>query len=203
MMENVIYTIGHSNHSIEHFVSLVKQAGVSAIADVRSSPYSRYNGQFNKEPLKETLRREGVQYVFVGKELGARPQDKSCYHEGIAEYALIEKSALFKKGIDRVIQGAETFCIALMCAEKEPLNCHRTVLISRNLASEGIEIRHILDDGKIEYHSETEKRLLKLTNQESADLFAGDTLERAYEIRGREICFKEEQKIVEPLGEDK
>ena len=201
-MEHIVYTIGHSNHSIEHFVSLVKQAGISAIADVRSSPYSRIHSQFNREPLKETLRREGVQYVFVGKELGARPQDRSCYRDDIAEYALIEKSALFKKGIDRVVRGAETFRIALMCAEKEPLDCHRTVLVSRKFASQGIRIRHILADGRIENHSETEKRLLTLTHQESADLFAGDPLERAYEIRGREICFKGQRQFAGSVGEN-
>ncbi len=195
---NAVYTVGHSDHSLERFVFLVKGAGITAIADVRSSPFSRFHNQFNREPLKKALQREGVQYVFLGKELGARPQDQSCYRNGIAEYGLIAKTALFRQGVDRVIQGAENFRIALMCAEKEPLDCHRTILVSHDLASKGITIRHVLADGRIENHAETEERLLKLTEQETADFFAGDSLERAYEIRGRAICFKEVKAVAEP-----
>lgn len=187
-----IFTIGHSDHSLDRFVELLGQAGVTALADVRSLPYSRLHSQFNRETLRDSLRSVGIHYVFLGVELGARPADRSCYRNGVAEYDRIAATDLFKRGLDRVITGSATQAIALMCAEKEPLDCHRTVLVARNLKARGASIEHILADGRIEDHEETEQRLLRMTNQETADMFYGDSLARAYDIRGSEICFREQ-----------
>src|SRR5258707_92198 len=128
-MTDTIYTIGHSTHPIEQFVTLLKSVSITAVSDVRSRPYSRMNPQFNREPLKATLRAEGIKYVFLGKELGARSDDQSCYRNGQLQYDLLAGTELFRQGIERMKEGARSFRIALMCAEKEPLDCHRTILV--------------------------------------------------------------------------
>lgn len=186
-----IFTIGHSDHTLDSFLQLLLSRHITAIADVRSSPFSRIHPQFNRETLKSALRQAGIDYVFLGDALGARTADRSCYRNGLAEYDLIAKTDLFKEGLRRVLKGGQTFTVALMCAEKEPLDCHRTILVARNLVTLGERIEHILADGRAESHEETEQRLLRATGQDTGDLFSGDSLARAYEIRGREICYNE------------
>jgi uncharacterized protein (DUF488 family) len=181
MSERVIYTIGHSDHSIELFIEFLKQHGITEIADVRSAPYSRFHPQFNKDALAESLKKEGIAYVFLGKELGARPTDSTCYEDGRADFNLIAKSDVFKTGLERVLKGSE------------PLNCHRTILICRNLKYMAVDIKHILYDGTLEDHRETESRLLKLTGCDQEELFMSETerLEFAYKRRGGEIAFRQ------------
>ncbi len=200
MGEKVIYTIGHSDHTIERFISLLKQHGITAIADVRSAPYSRYHPQFNKDALAASLEKEGVKYVFLGKELGARPDDPACYENGQVDFNRVAEREEFKSGLERVLKGGENYRIALMCAEKEPLDCHRTILVCHNLERPGVSIMHILSDGTLEEHHDAESRLLKLTNCEQ-DLFNKDVddterLEHAYKKRAGEIAYKAENKEV-------
>lgn len=198
--ESVIYTIGHSNHSIEQFVDLLKHHGITAIADVRSAPYSRYNPQFNKEALSASLEKEEIAYVFLGKELGARSDDPSCYENGQVDFSRVAERAEFKSGLERVIQGSEKYRIALMCAEKEPLDCHRTILVCHNLKRYGVNIKHIFPDGVLEDHRDVESRLLKLTNSEQTlfdqNVSDSERLERAYKKRASEIAYKAEKKEV-------
>lgn len=125
-----VLTIGHSNHPIERFIGLLKQDGVTAVADVRSAPFSRHNPQFNKDSLQQSLSEAGIAYIFLGKELGARSNDRSCYEDGRVQYERLARTDLFLDGIERVRKGAEQYRIALMCAEKEPLECHRTLLVA-------------------------------------------------------------------------
>lgn len=189
-----VLTIGHTNHSSETFVALLRGAGVTAVADVRSAPFSRFTAQFNQPELKITLRSAGIAYSFLGAELGARPQDRSCYRGTVAAYDLIARTPLFQAGLDRVIEGASQFVVALMCMEKDPLDCHRCILVGRHLVARGIRMRHILANGRIEEGSETDHRLIRLTGQDIDDLFAprgGDPLERAYDLRGAQIAFNE------------
>src|SRR4051812_3181206 len=115
-----VYTVGHSTHTIEKFLDLLERNGVTAIADVRSSPFSRHNPQFNKDALSAELKKRGITYVFVGKELGARSDDPSCYEGGKVRYARLAQTSIFKAGIDRMLTGAQKYRVALMCAEKEP-----------------------------------------------------------------------------------
>src|ERR1051325_10744048 len=150
-----VYTVGHSTHSIERFIELLTSTHVEAVSDVRSRPYSRMNPQFNREPLEKVLCGVGIKYVFLGKELGARSEDKSCYRNGQVQYDLLASTPLFKQGIDRIKDGARDYRVALMCAEKEPLECHRTILVARRLFEDGISITHILADGRLEEHSRT------------------------------------------------
>jgi uncharacterized protein (DUF488 family) len=165
------YTVGHSNHPIEKFVSLLTANGVTAIADVRSRPFSRRHPQFNQDRLAATLAQHGIAYVFVGKELGARSEDPSCYEGGKVQYRRLAATALFKSGIDRVLEGAEKYQVALMCAEKEPLDCHRTLLVSRALDSIGASIVHILSDGSVEPQEKTMSRLIELVGLSKEDMF--------------------------------
>lgn len=193
-MSNAIYTIGHSTHSIEHFVHLLKRHSITAVCDVRSKPYSRVNPQFNRESLKDTLASSGVKYVFLGRELGARTDDRSCYCNGRVQYDLLAKTSVFRKGIDRVKKGAADYRVALMCAEKEPLDCHRTILVSRILSEDGVQIRHILGDGMIEEHTRAIKRLVTMLKVPSSDMFRSEevVIEDAYTQQGNQIAYQEQ-----------
>lgn len=193
-MSKAIYTIGHSTHSSEYFVQLLKKHSITAVCDVRSKPYSRMNPQFNRESLKETLASSGIKYVFLGKELGARTEDQSCYCNGKVQYELLAKTELFKKGIDRVKKGADEYRVALMCAEKEPLDCHRTILVSRILSEDGVPVRHILSNGALEEHSLALKRLIMILKIPSSDMFRSeeDIIENAYVQRGSQIAYQEQ-----------
>ncbi len=172
-----IYTIGHSNHSIEAFIALIEQHGITAVADVRSHPHSRYLPHFNQGTLKDALLNAGIRYVFLGKELGARPEDPSCYVGGKALYERIAATPLFSQGIERLLKGAETYKIALMCAEKDPMTCHRTILVCRHLQQREVKITHILPDGKLESHEHLEDRLLETYGLHQLSLFDQRSLE--------------------------
>lgn len=167
-----IYTVGHSNHTIEKFLGLLSKAGITAIADVRSRPYSRRHPQFNRETLAGSLKAQGIAYVHVGEELGARSQDPDCYVNGRVQYERLAGSSNFKLGIERVLNGARSYRVALMCAEREPLECHRTLLVSRALERSGVHIEHVLADGSIEPQSQTMARLVASLGLDKADLFA-------------------------------
>ena len=158
---NILYTIGHSNHTIEDFIDLLKRYEIKVVADVRSAPYSRYCPQFNKDVLAARLEAAGVGYIFFGKELGGRPNDSSCYENGRVNFGFIAERKEFREGLQRLLAESSKERVAIMCAEKDPLDCHRTILVCRSLKGESIQIKHILGDGGIEDHSDTERRLVK------------------------------------------
>ena len=197
-VDRVVYTIGHSTHQIETFVRLLKRHGVTAVADVRSQPYSRF-AHFNQDALKATLKAQGVEYVFLGRELGARREEAECYIDGQAVYERIAELPIFRDGLRRIATGAGDRTIALMCAEKEPLDCHRTILICRHLQRMGLRVRHILADGSVEEHEQTEKRLMRRVGAQ-ATLFEQDAsqaqlIERAYKARGEEIAYRLKEEV--------
>ena len=169
--EYQIFTIGHSSHSLETFVTLLQQHGVTALVDVRSAPFSRFSPQFNKADLEQEIKTHGIRYVFLGRELGARPEDPSCYENGQVQYGRLKETALFKKGIQRVIQGSKQHTIALMCAEKDPLQCHRFLLVARALVKLDIPVAHILATGDLEPHEITMARLPDPAGSAQDDLF--------------------------------
>jgi uncharacterized protein (DUF488 family) len=187
-----IYSVGHSNHPLEKFLSLLRQHDIGAIADVRSTPYSRRNPQFNSKQLAAVLEANGIAYVFLGKELGARSEDPSCYEAGKVQYQRLAQTPLFHRGIERVLAGIERYRVALMCAEKEPLDCHRTLLISRALERRGAAVIHILADGRIETHLDTMVRLIAKTGLAKDDLFADRTqlIDRACAIHEQKIAYQ-------------
>ncbi len=188
-----ILTIGHSMLTYEQFLALVSRAGVTAIADVRSSPYSRNFPQFNKETLKIKLKEDGIAYSFLGEELGGRPKDRALYRNGIADYEQMAKTPEFADGIKRVVEGSRRFRIALMCSESNPLDCHRCLLVGRALKRRGIGVGHVLQDGSIKLQSDIEADLLRLAcdDLDQSDLFAPpeDRLANAYRARARRVAY--------------
>lgn len=170
-MAQEVYTVGHSTHPIERFIELLLRNQIQVVADVRSSPFSKFNPQFNRNELQESLRQAGIRYVFLGKELGARSDDPTCYVADKVQYDRLAKTALFQSGLDRVIEGASKFRVALMCAEKDPLDCHRTILVARELIKKGLAIIHVLDSGAREPHEESIKRLVTALGMSLDDMF--------------------------------
>lgn len=198
-----ILTIGHSNHGIEHFISLLRSHDVSAVADVRSAPFSRYAPQFNKEALQESLRNAEIGYVFLGKELGARTSDRSCYINGQVQYSLLAKTELFRSGIDRLLRGAEDARIAVMCTEKDPLDCHRTLLVTRALVDAGVIVDHVLADGRVESNDEAMARLLEKQGVQP-DLFrsSDELLAEALQQQERAIAYVDQELVQSAAAKD-
>ena len=168
-----VLTIGHSTHALEAFVALLQRHDVTAVADVRSTPYSRFNPQFNRESFTEALEAEGIRYVFLGNELGGRSEDPACYEDGRIRYERVAATESFKSGLARVVQGTAKHRIALMCAEKEPLHCHRTLLVARALDAQGADVAHIHADGRLEPHGEAMDRLLDIHKLSREGDFSG------------------------------
>ncbi len=184
-----VFTIGHSNHALEDFLRLLAQHHITAVADVRSVPMSRLHPQFNREELSEALKQAGIAYSFLGKELGGRPQDPSCYVNGQVQYRLVALTGQFQKGIERVLAGAQKYRIALMCAEREPLDCHRGLLVSPALEKAGVSVLHILADGSLEAHRDTMDRLLERFGFTQDDLF------RSREELIEEACMRQQERV--------
>ena len=189
-----VWTIGHSTHSYETFLDLLRNEGITAVADVRTAPYSRHFAQFNKEQLRDELRTDRLAYSFLGMELGGRPKDRRYYCDGVADYERMADAPDFRVGIQRVIEGAAKYRIALMCSEHDPLDCHRCLLVGRTLAAQGVSVRHIHSDGQTASHDDVEKRLLKLESHHDSDFFLsrGELLALAYRKRARKVAFAEQ-----------
>jgi uncharacterized protein (DUF488 family) len=186
-----IYTVGHSTNTFEQLVSLLRRHEITAVADVRSQPYSRLNPQFNKKPFKAALKNCGLSYVFLGEELGARSADRKCYVNGKVQYELLAKTAAFQSGLERLRIGATKFRVAIMCAEKEPLACHRTILVSRHLHERGFNIRHILGTGDLEDHESAITRLVKVLRLPDEDMFRtrAQIIAQAYTMQAERIAY--------------
>lgn len=202
-MSKVVFTVGHSTHPIGAFLELLERHGISAICDVRSSPYSRFNPQFNREALSKSLGEHEIKYVFLGKELGARSDDPSCYRDGRVQYGALARTELFRRGIERVRLGVDRgYKMALMCAEKDPLDCHRTVLVARNLEGEGFNISHVLSDGSLETQDEAAARLVKQLNFDQDDLFlsAKDIVDEAFRKQEERIAYSDDAKGSQSVG---
>jgi len=192
-----LYTIGHSIHTIEYFISLLKKYAITAICDVRSYPYSKHNPQFNRKNLKNDLKNNGIEYVFMGRELGARSENPNCYISGKVQYHSLVNEPLFQRGIDRLCQGMNSYSIALMCAEKDPITCHRMILVCREIRGITNQIYHILANGEIESNLDAENRLLKTLNI-APDMFRSmsECIEEAYDIQGQRIAYVKKEKQI-------
>jgi uncharacterized protein (DUF488 family) len=190
----VLFAIGHSNHPIEAFIALLQRHGVTAVGDVRSHPYSRYAPQYSRDALKAALADMGIAYVFLGKELGARSKDPDCYKRGKVQYDRLARQPQFAEGIKRVTEGMRQHCIALMCAEKDPLDCHRTLLVARKLHEAGVEMAHIHADGSLESHRTLESRLLEVCKLPEVDMFKrrDEIISEAYAIQGKRVAYQDD-----------
>jgi uncharacterized protein (DUF488 family) len=187
-----LYSIGHSNIAAERFVAMLRDSGVIAVADVRSTPFSRRFPWFSAKNLAAMLAQQGIEYLSYGQSLGGRPHNAALYRDGIADYEAMAQRPEFQAGLDRLCADAARLRVCLMCAEREPLDCHRCLLVARSLAARGLGIGHILHDGTIEPHRATEQRLLALTGT-GDDLFAPGQYERlaaAYRRRAQAIAYR-------------
>jgi uncharacterized protein (DUF488 family) len=153
----LIYTLGHSNHPGENFVKLLTSHGIEVVADVRSKPYSRYNPHFNRDELMDLLARAGIRYIFLGKELGGKPQDpdRPLADELVWEY--IRARPQFRQGLAKLLEEARQARVCVLCAEADPARCHRGQLLAPELEARGAEVQHILADGELLEHRQLAK----------------------------------------------
>jgi uncharacterized protein (DUF488 family) len=184
-----LLTVGHSNLPADRFMALVQDAGVTAIADVRSVPFSRRFPWFSGRVLAARLQGADIAYLPFGDALGGRPRDPALYRDGVADYEKMAATMQFRAGLDRLSEAMGRFRLCVMCAEREPLDCHRCLLVGRALAERGFALGHILIDGTIEPHAATEDRLLGRAGG-SDDLFGGrgDRLAQAYRGRAGKVA---------------
>jgi uncharacterized protein (DUF488 family) len=148
-------TIGHSNHPIDRFLQLVKDHQVEVIVDTRSQPYSKYSPQYDQESLRNALTAAGVKYVYMGRELGGRPNGAEFYdEEGHVLYGRVAESPLFLEGLERLEKGLQAHRMALLCSEENPAGCHRRLLVGRVLGRRGTAIDHIRGDGRLQSEAE-------------------------------------------------
>lgn len=176
-MSGPLYTVGHSNHSVEQLLELLRAHGIELIADVRTSPYSRLHPQFNREAFVSQLRSRRLYYEFFGESLGGRSNDPACYRDGRVDYEAVARTERFRKGLELLIEIGERKRVSLLCAEREPAECHRALLVSRWLADAGIQVLHIHPDGNTESHNALTKRLIALsgTAPDQGDLFRSES----------------------------
>lgn len=192
-----VFTIGHSNHSLDCFMKLLRAHGVNEAVDVRSAPYSGYTPHFNYDFLKDALENKGIGYLFMGGKLGGRPADRSCYDAaGRVLHDKVAKTEGFNDGVKDIIRGAGERRIALMCSEKEPLECHRTLLVAHNLAQWGVAVQHILAEGNLESHDETMNRLLgvfKLPPDGNMFRTRDDVIAKVVALQAKQVAFVDDR----------
>jgi uncharacterized protein (DUF488 family) len=166
--QDFIFTIGHSNHSTETFIKLLSEAEIQVLVDVRSHPTSKFASQFDTKQLKKDLVTNGFKYLFMGVELGGRPKGEEFYDDdGHVIYSLVATTSLFLQGIDRLEKGIQSYRVAIMCSEENPLDCHRRLLVGRVLRHRGIILYHIRGDGTIQTEEDLES--------EDRQRFVGDS----------------------------
>jgi len=186
-----LYTIGYSSFSRDTLIRTLKEHSVRALVDVRSSPYSTRFKDFNKVELESVLKKQEIYYLFFGRELGARPGDISLYVNNTASFERMSQSSLFLSGCERLYNGLHKMSVCLMCAEKDPMTCHRTILICNNFRKlyPDVQIRHIMHDGNIEIQEKLDRRLMMKFDLLQEDLF------RSFEERRKEAYSRQEKEI--------
>jgi len=199
-----ILTIGHSNLELAEFLKVLVTHQVKSLCDVRSRPGSFRFPQFNREPLEACLAIAGIHYEFMGEPLGGRPSDPRAYHaDGVVNYEARRRAADFRAGIDRALELSRASNIALMCAEEDPLECHRFLMICPALLERGVTPSHIRRAGELESQREAEDRLLKLHDLgafDSGSLFAserGAAIQDALRLQAKEFAFRASAEAIE------
>ncbi len=168
-----LYSVGHSSHPFERFLELLSEYEIEVVADVRTSPYSRYSPQFDQRDLRYGLREVGLHYMFLGKTLGGRPEGDRFYDsEGHISYGRVAKTDWFRLGLNRLREGGAKFRTAMLCSEEDPKDCHRFLLVTRALHTVGEKVSHIRGDGSL---------------QSSRDISAFDPEHRVFSLFGEEV----------------
>lgn len=198
MKEKIIYTVGHSSHAIEYFLELIKGYSINCIVDVRSNPASSFAPQFNKMPLLNSLKRNGISYVHFAKEFGARRTEDELFNKnGQVDFEKVRKTKVFISGVERLRQGIQKgLVIALMCSEANPFDCHRFSMISVELEKHDFTVMHILKDKSLIRNKELERELLKKYEKKipQPSIFEPDITEEkqltfAYQLRNKDIAY--------------
>lgn len=163
-MSRVLYTIGHSQHNLAYFIQMLQKYDINFVMDVRSTPYSQFAKDYNRENIKSVLGRAGIDYFFMGGCFGARPEDRTLYsQDGYLDFEKARNTFKFQCGVDNVIKGMQTGnSIALMCTEKDPIECHRAIMVARTFYERNIEVQHILADSSLQSHEVLNQRLINL-----------------------------------------
>ena len=165
-----LYSVGHSNHDLARLVQLLQGAGVTLVADVRSQPYSQRLPQFNRPELERELPCQAMAYVFLGRQLGGRPAQLQLYdHDGRVDYERVRATTAFQQGVDYLCAALGQFTVAMLCAEEDPLDCHRGLMIAPALVERGVLPAHLRGDGTIESTAELEERLLRRNGSRCRD----------------------------------
>lgn len=170
--EKIIWTVGYAGHDRDSLLSLFRAYDITAVADIRTFRGSSYWKDFDASAFGPFLRENGIAYVFMGDVLGGKPQDPALYPNGQLDYDRVAAKPEFQGGIDRLLSGAGRYRICLMCAEKDPLDCHRTLLIAPALKALGFDLRHLVTDGQVESQADAEARMLAINVGDAPDLFA-------------------------------
>ncbi|MBC6004556.1 MAG: DUF488 domain-containing protein [Paeniclostridium sordellii] len=199
-----IFAIGHSNYPYEKFIEMIKKYGIDCVVDIRETPYSKYNTQYNREILRENLKSSGFTYVYMGHEFGAKRQTKESYNdEGYADFEKVIKEELFLKGIERITKGLQMgYKIVLLGAMQEPIRCHRSIMLGKYLNEKGFDVKYIMHEGNIVNQDYIEEDLLNKyfsdRNQLSIDSLLGtdksreEMIEEGYKLANKEIGHRTE-----------
>lgn len=199
---NTIYTIGYTAFSIDEFINILKKYNITCIIDVRSSAFSQFYQDYNKPVLKGRLKKENIEYRNYVDEFGARQNDVTYYHsDGYLDFNKFLKSENFKLGVNKIEKGIKlgySFC--LMCAETDPINCHRSIMVGRGFKNACYEVKHILKNGNIETQNVLEQRLLDcfFNNRAQISMFSEiksdqQLINEAYDLKNKEIGFRKEE----------
>ena len=197
-----IFTIGHSNYKVEKLIDMLRYYNINCVVDIRGTPYSKYNVQYNKETIRDTLIKEGFVYIYMAKEFAAKRENKVSYNkEGYSDFEKVIYEEEFKNGIERLKNGCKKgYRIALLGAMQDPIRCHRSILVGRELVQHGFNVKHILDDYSIAYQDDIEKSLLDKffddRNQITIDYMLGtnknekEMIEESYRMANKEIGYR-------------
>ena len=198
---NDLFTIGHSVHPLAYFLELLRKYAVDYVIDVRSIPYSEHASDYNKENIKNFLNDEKIGYAHMGKYFGARQEDSSLYtfdknkEKYYLDFEKVQKSPNFQIGFENILKGREKYKIAFMCSEKNPIDCHRAIMVGNAFFKKGCSVKHILDNGLIKDHSDLNNELLNkyFPNRSQGDFFCQtnekDLIDQAYQKRNIEIGY--------------
>jgi len=189
-MAITIYTVGHSNLNQEEFVELLKKHHISVVIDVRSQPFSSRFPHFNKHELQTCLEKFRIFYNYRGDKLGGRPKNPALYKNQRISYELIGRDKEFIEALNELISLAIEKKIALMCSEKDPIECHRGLLIGRNLKDKGVSVQHILSDGSLESQEDLEKRMMRESPDQLSFFMDDEKLKSAYRRQEEKIMKK-------------
>lgn len=201
-MIDTVYSIGYSGFLVDEFVNILEYNGINLLVDVRSQPYSQYYSDYNKDSFELKLKNKDIYYRNYANEFGARQDQKEYYsNEGFLDFELFAKSPQFLEGMEKLKNSMlQNYKFVVMCAEKDPFNCHRAILVTRAFHDAGFKIMHLLPAGEAMTQTDIEKRLLEkyYPQRDQLSFFeqhysTNDYIKKAYKKRNAEIGYSNEE----------